>query len=161
MNCHQLETSLIEYVDGKLAAASRSTVEDHLRSCAGCRARVEGFRSVSQVLDGWDAPETSPWFTARLRQRIAALEAASWGWRTWRAWAEQLRFLLAPGYATAMGFMIVAGSLAVWNTRPAPAPRAPVVAQHRTEEITPAVDDYEILADFDVLSDLEKKESKL
>lgn len=157
MNCHQLETLLIEYVDGRLAAAaSRTSVEDHLRTCAGCRARVEGFRSVSQVLDGWEAREISPWFTARLRQRIAVQEAASW-----RAWAEGLRLLLHPGYATAMGFLIVAGSLAVWNTRPASAPKAPIVAQQRIEETTPVVNDYEILADFDVLSDLEKKENKL
>ena len=126
MNCHRLETLLIEYVDGRLAAAGRTTVEDHLKSCAGCRTRVEDFRSLSQVLDAWEAPEISPWFNARLRRRIAAKEAEGWGWGGWWVWSERLRFLLHPGYAAAMGVMVVAGSLAVWNARPAPVLKAPV-----------------------------------
>lgn len=156
MNCHQLDTLLIEYLDGRLHPGERSTVEHHLTSCAGCKARAEGFRSVSQVLEAWEAPETSPWFNARLRRRIASFEAAHWDWRA------QLRFLLKPVYAAAMGTMLVVGSLALWNSRPGTAPKTVTSAEHqRMDEIIPVVDDYEILANFEVLTDLKKDQGTL
>ncbi len=158
MNCRRLENVMMEYLDGVLDAGERAHVESHLASCTDCQARVEGFRRVSQALESWETPETSPWFNARLRRRIAAYEASRWDWRA------QFRFLLKPSYAAAMATMIVAGSIALWNVGPGPAP-SPVITEHqrvqhqKMEEIIPLVDDYEILANFEVLTDLKEKDT--
>jgi anti-sigma factor RsiW len=41
MNCDVVQDKLTEYIDKKLDAATFTIVEDHLSSCATCRADVE------------------------------------------------------------------------------------------------------------------------
>ena len=159
MNCNSLEALLIEYLDGRLAAANRAAVEEHLGSCAACAGRVEGFRVVSRSLEGWEAPEISPWFQTRLRQRIAQ-EAER------RSWLGSLRLLLRPAYALGIAAILLAGSLVLWNARPAssrltPAPQPSALEQQRVDEIMPVVDDYEILAHFEILGELKQEKNKL
>ncbi len=153
----------MEYMDGRLPDQERAEVDQHLASCRECAIRLEGFRTVSLRLDGWEAPEVSPWFNARLRQRIAEETV-------WSRWGlAGLRSLLRPAYAYAMAAILVVGSLVVWNTRPAPpvqkaqAPKAAAAsaAAQRLDEIMPVVDDYDILANFDMLGELKPAKSKL
>ena len=150
----------MEYLDGRLAAGDRATLERHLASCAACAERLEGFRAVSTALGAWEAPEVSPWFDARLRRRIAAGEAAGPWW-----WPGRLRLALRPAYALGLAAVLLAGSLVIWNRRPAsvahnaPAPKPQAVEKQRLEEIMPVVDDYDILANFDVLADLKPAKS--
>lgn len=163
MNCEGLETRLIEYLDGRLDGQDKAAVERHLASCAGCAARAEGFRSVFLSLDAWEAPEISPWFNARLRRRIAAEEER-------RSWRGRLGVLLRPvhalGMAGGVAVVLLAGALVMWNTRrtplvvnqPVPQPAA---VEHRMEEIIPVVEDYEILANFDMLGELKREKNKL
>jgi anti-sigma factor RsiW len=148
----------LEYVDNKLNAADRAVVETHLRSCAGCQARAEGFHAVSRVLSDWETPEISPWFNARLRQRIAEEEALTWNWRRALDWLRQ------PLTATAFAAMLVVASTAVWMARPAIAPAAPnpvpVQAKQHVDELMPVVDDFEMLANFDVITELKTPRPK-
>src|SRR5437899_8220352 len=156
MNCSQIEILLLEDLKSKLAGADRAAFERHLASCEGCRQRAEGFRSVSQVLDDWDTPEISPWFNARLRQRIAAEEALGWNWQRALGWLKQ------PATAAAFATILAVGSLTVWVARPAvqPAP-APVVAEgHQVDELNAVVDDFDMLANFDVITDLKADRKK-
>ena len=161
MTCDRLEALWIEYLDGRLAAGDRATLERHLASCAGCAERVRDFRAVSAALDSWEAPEVSPWFDARLRRRIAAEAAGPWGW------LGRLRAALRPAYALGLAAVLLAGSLVIWNRRPAlvahnaPAPKPTAVEKQRLEEIMPVVEDYDILANFEMLGELKQEKNKL
>jgi anti-sigma factor RsiW len=162
MNCNQMETVILnyikgDYVSGRLHGADRAAAESHLAACAGCRERAEGFGLVARVLDDWDTPEISPWFNARLRQRIASEEAARWNW------TRPLEWLRRPATAAAFATILVAGSAAVWIARPAEV-KAPVKVQapvqHKTDELMPVVDDFDMLANFDVITELKDKPKK-
>src|SRR5689334_13544087 len=143
MKCNQIETFLLDYINGKLAPADRTAAQQHLAVCQECRVRAEGFRAVSTAMDDWDTPEISPWFNARLRQRIAAEEAAGWSWQRAWDWFKQ------PVAATAFAAILIMGSLAVWTARPTvePAKQAgnvvhPGHKDHQVDELMPVVDDF-------------------
>ena len=74
MNC-QIEgrdaTELIlAYCAGKLDRPRAATVEEHIRTCAGCRAMAGGQQAVWSALETWEAPPVSPDFDRRLYARI-------------------------------------------------------------------------------------------
>lgn len=157
MNCEQLETVAIEYLDGVLNTSQRSDVERHLAVCTDCHARLEGFRSVSVALESWEAPEVSPWFNGRLWRRIAESEAARWNWRT------VLGAAFRPAYVAALSVVLVVGSIAVWqepqvqktNQQVASQPAQPT----RVDDVWRVARDYELLSNFDVLAELQKDPS--
>jgi anti-sigma factor RsiW len=156
MNCNQIESVLLDYTAGRLAGADRASAERHLAACPGCRERSQGFRAVAQVLEDWDTPPISPWFNARLRQRIAAEEALGWNWQRAFGW------LAHPAGAAAFAGVLMVGSLAVWTARPS-VQSAPQVAvkpmvqdqqKPQVDEIMPVVEDFDMLADFEVIQDM-------
>ena len=157
MNCKQMEAVILDYVSGRLNGADRAAAGIHLAACSVCRERAEGFGLVARVLEDWDTPEISPWFNARLRQRIANEEAARWNW------TRTLDWLRRPATAAAFAAILVAGSATVWMARPAEVP-APVnvqgPVQHKTDELMPVVDDFDMLANFDVITELKDKAKK-
>jgi anti-sigma factor RsiW len=81
MKCEKVFQELIAYLEGRLAPAERSQIEEHLANCPACRARAEEFRGVWSVMDELPAIEPSLGFDARVRQRIAA--EPSRGWFAW------------------------------------------------------------------------------
>src|SRR5580693_3557320 len=156
MNCNQIEGVLLDYTAGRLAGADRAAAEQHFAVCAGCRGRATGFRAVAAALEDWDTPPISPWFNARLRQRIVAEEALGWNWRRALGWLAQ------PATAAAFAAVLMVGSLAVWTSRPSahPAPQVAVkpVVQNpqkpQVDELMPVVEDFDMLADFEVIQDM-------
>jgi hypothetical protein len=161
MNCKQMEAMILDYVSGRLHGADRAAAGIHLASCTGCRERAEGFGLVARVLEDWDTPEISPWLNARLRQRIASEEAGRW--TALGNWTRVLDWLRRPATVAAFATILVAGSAAVWMAGPTEVP-APVKAQapvqHKTDELMPVVDDFDMLASFDVITELKDKPKK-
>jgi anti-sigma factor RsiW len=144
MKCEDLEKGLIAYVEDRTSAAERRGVEEHLAGCAACRARVEGFRSVSNLLDEVPAIEPSFGFDARVRQRVAAEPEA--GWYAW--FVPQARLALSAA-------MLVA--LTVWMVKlPANRPPVPVAAPARvaasSDQDFEAIKDLGVLENYDVLT---------
>jgi anti-sigma factor RsiW len=157
MNCNQMEDVLLDYAAGRLAGADRASAEQHLTVCPGCRERAAGFRAVAQVLEDWDTPQISPWFNARLRQRIARIEAdEALGWN----WRQAFGWLTRPVTAAAFAAVLMVGSLAVWTSRPSTVPQIaakPVVQDQQkaqVDELLPVVEDFDMLADFEVIQDM-------
>jgi len=73
-NCQDIEANLAAYVDGECGAVDRTVVEEHVRVCPPCRARVVSERATHDLLHERRlglrgcAPDT-------LRQRCAAHRA--------------------------------------------------------------------------------------
>jgi len=177
MKCVERE-QLFAYVHGMLEAREEGEIRAHVEQCAQCRSAVEEFRKLDAVLDEWQPTEPSPWFDARVRAAVAASEPPpargflSFEWGRW----------LAPALLVVL---VVAGSLVVYRSRrpqvvpqptarqEAPKPAAPVpatpvspVLPGEADELSlyqnlPVLEDYEMLANFDVLSELPKGEKKV
>ena len=148
MTCERMETQLIAYLDGKASAGTGREVEAHLAACAACRTRAEEFRRVWNVLDEATAVEPSLGFDARLRQRVAA-EPASGGPFAW--------LIPSPRFAFAVSLLV---ALAVWISSAPPTAVENNSANARSEEEfkmienLPVLEDYDVLANFEPLSEL-------
>ena len=83
MKCENIREELMEVVLSGPEAASPE-VQEHLRSCAACAEELASLRQTMALLDEWQAPEPSPYFSSRLRARVrdeAAVQPA--GWLAW------------------------------------------------------------------------------
>ena len=83
MKCDKLREGLMEAVLSGPELANPA-VQEHLASCAACAEEVASLRRTIDVLGEWQAPEPSPYFSARLRARMreerAHATAGFWAW---------------------------------------------------------------------------------
>jgi anti-sigma factor RsiW len=146
MNCEKISKLLIPCVDGKATAAERREVNSHLAGCAVCRARVDEFGKLSSVLGELPFVEPSFGFDAQLRARIASAEARP----NWLSW-----LVPSPRLTCAMGVLLV---LSVWfAARPlGVGSTKPLTAENQFQMINnlPVLEDYDVVSNFDALSDL-------
>ncbi len=157
MNCERMENRLIAYLDGKASAADRREVEAHLAACGACRTRAEEFRALWSVLDEAPPAQPSPAFDARLRARVAAepARASVWAW-------------LAPSPRLALAVTLLA-VFSVWlsslppTTTPVQTQQAaaPAEAEFRMIRDLPVLEDYDVLANFEPLTELPAKPAAL
>jgi anti-sigma factor RsiW len=83
MNCDKIRPDLMEAV---LSGPERVSagLREHLQGCASCSAELASFQQTMALLDEWQAPEPSPYFSSRLRARVreeSAKKAFPWfGW---------------------------------------------------------------------------------
>jgi anti-sigma factor RsiW len=69
MKCEKLREQFMEVVlNGPETALPE--VQEHLRSCAACAQELVSFKQTMALLDEWQAPEPSPYFSSRLRARV-------------------------------------------------------------------------------------------
>ncbi len=149
MNCKQMENRLIAYLDGRASDAERRDVEAHLAACVAYRTRAEEFRRLWEVLDEVPMQEPSPAFDARLRARIAAEPPRP----SWWAW-----LVPSPRLAFAVSLLLL---LLVWiSSRPpavVPGLSATSEAEFKMIKDLPVLEDYDVLANFEPLSELPPK----
>jgi len=83
MMCENLRADLMEAVLSGPETASPQ-LQEHLRSCPACARELASFQQTMSVLDEWQAPEPSPYFSSRLRARMREARATqSVGWLAW------------------------------------------------------------------------------
>ncbi|MGB6432025.1 MAG: zf-HC2 domain-containing protein [Candidatus Acidiferrales bacterium] len=153
MNCEKLETKWIAYFDGAASAAERRDMEAHIETCAACAQRAAEYRAMWGVLDELPPIEPSASFDAAVRARVAAEPAGSaWRW-----------LVPSPRLAFALSCLLV---LSVWfasrPTQVAPVPVAATTAATQASSESdfrmindlPELENYDVLANFDALSDL-------
>jgi len=152
MKCEDVEKGLIAFVDERASAAERRDVESHLAGCTVCRARVEEFRGVSNLLGELGSIEPSFGFDARVRQRVAAEPSRSWfGW-----FAPQARFVLSAAMLVALTVFIVKLPA---NHPKVPAPTPAAVAASSDQDFDAVkhlgvLEDYDVVTNMDALSQL-------
>jgi len=177
MSEHLKEEVILPFLDGRLSAAERAPVTEHLAACAACRAQVEELRAVLSALGEWPGVAPSPSFDAALRARVAQEAEQGTGW-----------FVLRPAWGAALAAAVVmAAAIALWppeSTELPPLPPAPgvAVAPHaRTPGATTQqpvqpetngsdelavldnpvlLDNYKLLAEFDILFEVEEEKEE-
>lgn len=110
-------------------------VSEHVVGCSRCTRELDELRSTMDLLDGWAAPEPSPYFLTRLDARLEEeRRAPAAGWR------ERLRarlsygahpFHVRPLAATALTAVLLLGGgtylgMTNWDQPAAPPPQAVV-----------------------------------
>ena len=144
MNCERMETQCIAYLDGRATPLERHEVDEHLAVCPACRRRLEEFRGVWNILEEVPAPDPSPWFDARIRQRVAA-EPAPRAWRWLAGWLPQPRLAVATLALVALGFWVA--------TTPPPAGGPSPIAMNEQEEFK-MIKNMQVLENYDLLKEL-------
>jgi anti-sigma factor RsiW len=150
MKCEQMEQSLIAYLDGKASPFERRGIEAHLAGCGECREQVAEFRLLWGVLDELPVATPSASFDAAVRARVAqeSHRANFWSW-----------LVPTPRMAFAVTALVV---VSVWLASFQPARRQTNVvaqvtgseAEFRMIKDLPVLEDYDVLMNFDPLSDL-------
>jgi len=111
MECRETQTLLTAFHDGELPAADRARVEDHLRGCPECGARLSDLARADRAA-GVPDPGPAYWdrFNARVMDRVAreadgpraAVLRPKGGWMR-----QQLRYLVPAVAAAALVVMVV------------------------------------------------------
>jgi hypothetical protein len=101
MKCEKFRDQFMELVLSGPDAASPE-LQEHLRCCAACAGELVSFRQTMALLDEWQAPEPSPYFSSRLHARLR--EEAALPARSWLAWLRR------PVAAAAAAVLIAVGA---------------------------------------------------
>jgi hypothetical protein len=111
MECRETQTLLTAFHDGELPAAERVRVEEHLRGCPECAARLADLARADRAADVPD-PGPAYWdrFNARVMDRVAreadgprvTVLRPKGGWVR-----QQLRYLVPAAAAAALVVMVV------------------------------------------------------
>ncbi|HXM90386.1 MAG TPA: zf-HC2 domain-containing protein [Candidatus Dormibacteraeota bacterium] len=148
MSCSRMETRLLEYIDGRLKEKEQREMEKHLAGCPACTVRVNEFRSVSSLLDELPQIEPSAAFDVRVRARIAA-EPVKQDWWSWLGAAP--RILVAAS-------MLLLATVWVGHHQPDSTNTASSNTGHETQIIQdqdlPVLENYDVLANFEALTEL-------
>ena len=178
MKCIERE-KLFLFTHGMLGPEEADRMRRHVADCGECARASEEYRRLDSALDDWNTAEPSPWFDAKVRARVAASENGN----SWFLGFGRLR-ALAAGVVAVVLIMV---AVVVFNhpkvaeiNQPASSQQHPVAtsAQSQPLEKTEALrqplppeeqlkmdenlsllEDYEVVADFDALSELPQANS--
>jgi anti-sigma factor RsiW len=148
MSCKRIEGKLIAFMDGRASDSDRRVVESHLKECAACQARVEGFSSVWTMLNEVPVVEPSQAFEARLRARMAAEPQRQ------SFWAGIAAMMPSPRLALAVALLAV---FSMWQSSRPVAVNDSVAptssdAEFRMIQDLPVLENYDVLTSLDALA---------
>ena len=173
MTCRERE-NLFLLIHQMLGPDESERMRRHLANCAECARAVDEYGKLDSALDNWVAAEPSPWFDARVRARIEASARK----KSWFSGFGRLR-ALAAGVAA---IVMIMAAVVVFNhqkvaeinqplsSKQQPAaisagPRSPATTaaarkplppeeQLKMDENLSVLEDYDVVANFDALSEL-------
>jgi hypothetical protein len=165
MNCpmenREGEELLVNYASGALDTQAAAAFDQHMLTCAACRQFAHGQKAVWKALDLFEPAAISADFDRRLYQHI---ERVSWWDRIGAALRSPMLTHWGLPITAAAAALLVAG--VVWE-RPSAAPakpKAPLSAEVQTlqaDQVQHALDDMEMLREFNHLMRSEPAESKM
>jgi anti-sigma factor RsiW len=101
MKCEKMHSEFMEAVLSGPQAVSPQ-MREHLHTCEGCSQELASLQQTMALLDEWNVPEPSPYFSSRLRVRVR--EEADSKRSGWLAWFRR------PALATAAAGLIALGA---------------------------------------------------
>ena len=107
MKCGNLRDELMEVVLNGSELISPA-MRDHLATCPACVAEVASLRQTMELLDEWQTPEPSPYFSARLRARMRDEQATQA--RSWLTWMRRPAVVTAAAALMAVGVGLLEGT---------------------------------------------------
>jgi anti-sigma factor RsiW len=145
MNCVDLKSQLIDYLDGRLSPSMTADVESHLETCPACRREAELHRRTWELAGRIDAIEPGPSFGAAVRSRVRRPRIAAIAGSCAAAAALAVALLVSTGKPPA-----VQGETESALRRMAPEDRRLLeeLARDRTWELA---DNMEVVRAFEVL----------
>jgi len=93
MDCREIRKLLPAAVDRQLETDDQQRLDEHLQSCAACRAELEDLRKTVGYLQHIEEVETPTWMTEKIMAQIraeAVQPAPSWRKRLFGAWPANL-----------------------------------------------------------------------
>jgi anti-sigma factor RsiW len=161
MENRESEELLLNYVSGALNGQEAASFDRHMLTCAACREFADGQKAVWNALDLFEPASISADFDRRLYQRI---EKVSWWDRIVDAMRSPMLAHRGLPIAAAAAVLVVAG--VIWE-RPSATPaksQSPLSAEMQTlqpDQVQHALDDMEMLREFNHLMRTEPSESKM
>jgi hypothetical protein len=160
---------------GMTSERDSSEVMAHVNQCGGCRAMFESYRRLDDVLDHWNpAAEPSPWFDARVRAAARESAGAARGFfgldlNRWLALPVLASLLLVAGVVTfrrparvvaphvqaPVATHVSISPAQATNQTPPPPPQSGAQEVNMYQNLS-VLEDYDMLAGFDVISELPK-----
>jgi anti-sigma factor RsiW len=155
MKCGNIREELMEAVLSGPELASPA-VQEHLTTCSICAQEVSSLRQAMSVLDEWQAPEPSPYFSSRLRARVREEHANERP--SWLAWLRRPAVVTAAAALLAVGVGMLGGSQWRANHQPGIAgetTRGPVevVTASAVSDLQYLDNNADLFSDFDALDD--------
>jgi len=160
------EERLLDYVSGSLDTQEAALFEKHLQTCAECSEFVTVQKSVWESLDLFEPAPVSAAFDRRLYERIAQ---TSWWDRLVARITVPFRApaFLRQGLPLITAAAVLTAALIVWQRpAPAPGPSAPALSAEADQTLQPdqvqrALDDMEMLREFNHLAVADPAQSKM
>ena len=155
MKCEEIEDLMLDAAAG--AGEPTPMLDEHVRGCTACAAKLADMRKTMALLDEWQAPEPSPYFDTRLSARMRE-ERAKPQRAAWLAWFR------LPVLAGALGLILMMSGGIRWFTagrfgsgtnvseKIGPGPVVPGTAVGDLQALDKNEDLY---ANFDLLDDLQ------
>ncbi len=102
MDHARAEEQFSDYVDGELAAADRSALDEHLRGCEQCRRELASFQQTIGAMRGARSATTSPEFMDALREQIHTRSRGRFFGKRTRSYRLEIISLVTLGIALAI-----------------------------------------------------------
>jgi hypothetical protein len=138
---------LVPYAARKLDAGTLAALERHLEACSACREFADGQRAVWGALDVWEAAPVSSDFDRRLSERIA--ERVGWWELALRPLRPLMGWRVLPVAAAACAAILGAMLLERPSGPVRPAPVTAQVEAMQPDQVEHALDDLEMISQFD------------
>ena len=179
-HCLQRE-QIFELAQGMAGAREAASLMAHVENCAECRKVFESYQRLDNVLSQWNPPaEPSPWFDARVRGAAASARPArgqtgffGLSLDRWLAVPALALLLVAVGVIALrrpsrvkVGPRPVAAAVHVSAPPAQAANQRPAAPETGAQEVNmyqnlSVLEDYDMLAGFDVISELPKGSGKV
>ena len=110
MNCGNVKKNLVFLLENELLEKQRVEIENHLKFCPNCSHLLEEFSQLWGTLEHREKIQPSPYFWARLKQRITEYEEGRkpiWGWfEGLVGWARPAVAVVALLICTFLGYSL-------------------------------------------------------
>src|ERR1044071_8529283 len=101
MKCNEIREMMPDLAAGFSAVTPE--INQHLKDCGECEAKLNAFRQTMAMLDEWKAPEPSPYFDTRFQARLREEKEKAKQPASWWAWLQR------PVLAGALAVVAVVG----------------------------------------------------